>query len=148
MTPWAPGTRGASLVKQAIATPASCPGSGTRSTSRITRLRTSSRRAATRTNFVPQAASALLSLVPPCVLDTTAGDPIVYSNYSRTDMPPFKGGKYEEVREAGVTYFCTTGFMYALNGYGQQPIRVSTAGHRTQESRPFMIISTMTSVLP
>ncbi len=82
--------------------------------------------------YLALALPALLSLVPPCVLDTTAGDPIVYSNYSRTDMPPSKGGKYEEVREAGVTYFCTTGFIYELNGSGQQPIRVSTAGHCTQ----------------
>jgi hypothetical protein len=66
------------------------------------------------------------------MLSDKEGDPFVYSSYARDDMPPFKGGKIQKVTTAAGTFACTTGFIFELNGSGEQPLRVGTAGHCTQ----------------
>jgi hypothetical protein len=82
--------------------------------------------------LVDSVATDLASLLPPCTVDVSAGDPLVYANYTRQDMPPVKGGKIEEMHAYGFVAICTVGFVFELDGSGQQPLRGGTAGHCTQ----------------
>lgn len=75
------------------------------------------------------------ALGDPCAIELRTSSSRFALTYSRIDMPPFKAGKQQIMWDYTPPYpgfGCTTGFVFEENGTGNQPLRMSTAGHCTQ----------------
>jgi hypothetical protein len=85
--------------------------------------------------------SRLAGALPDCST-VVVDEPLEFQTLiSRTDMPPYKGGKRQRVVLAAGENpaTCETGFVFELDGGGHQPLRVASAGHcsqRDQDNQP------------
>jgi hypothetical protein len=96
------------------------------------------------TTLDPQTIAFLEKLAPLCSLVfTEVGGRPDKAVIGRQDMPPYKAGKIEHVKVGSEYSNCTTGYVFELNGTGQDRLYISTVGHCSHKTTTLRTCSTV-----